>query len=168
MTLGRASSSRVRPAGSRIPRTNSSPSSKFSTPASPPCAPANAALNARASNIYRMQTTGKGKAKVISEPSCPCSVLCVKGDAGFSTSRRFLLVIWARQISASASRYDKRKCCTPVQCQAAHHCASTDPSSQLLHHKIHREAESNSRLQTASARRNGEARTSCTEALKGV
>ncbi len=37
MTLGRASSSMVSPAGSKMPRTNSSPSSSASTPASPPC-----------------------------------------------------------------------------------------------------------------------------------
>ena len=30
------------------------------------------------------------------------------------TSRRFFLFICARQISASASRYESRKCCTDV------------------------------------------------------
>ena len=35
--LGRARSSTVSPAGSRMPRTNSSPSSRDSTPARPPC-----------------------------------------------------------------------------------------------------------------------------------
>lgn len=49
-TLGRESSSIVSPAGSRMPRTNSSPSSSDSTPASPPCAH-NSAMSVTAATV---------------------------------------------------------------------------------------------------------------------